>query len=289
MVSGGAYHICKCVPQEIFPETKFINKLWQTRKISSDTAMRDLLKSRSRGAYGVFMQIQKIRREEIRYELEDESERILRKLYAARAPTRRHLTVNEWFQHVQGLEEETMERAKNLLLLGDSWSGKTSAATSWTKPEETLLVNCQGLPDGTLPSIDGAHERGKKWIIWEEIKVQQVLQNKRLFQSTAYTLQLGDSACHAFSYTVLPYKFRHILCTNIFPMTRAEDPTLTEADEDYLSKNFYIPLLKPKQRWFRVESTDTDLEMTNAWALAAMRVEEKVTPLAMRVLAMGGA
>ena len=67
-------------------------------------------------------------------------------------------------------------------------------------------------PGGSLPDISKVHLPGKDTVIWEEVAVvEQVLKNKWVFQSTAHITELGYSACHAFSYPVLPARLRHTL------------------------------------------------------------------------------
>ena len=252
----------------MFPAPKFIWKLWEQHKISGAVAVKDLVASRGRGAMGMVKQIELFEQAELRSQLEAESERRLKKIRLTRKRPRRHAVVREWDQQGSDGDPEEIDRCKALLLLGDSRAGKTVMAADHQPLERTLLVNCQGLPGGALPDISKVHRDGKDTVIWEEITVQQVLMNKRVFQSTAYITELGDSACHAFSYPVLPAKLRHILCTNEFPRTQAEDPKLSKADEDYLQKNFYVPALPAGVKWW-LESDEEDEEMTNEQARLA--------------------
>ena len=116
-----------------------------------------------------------------------------------------------------------------------------------------------------MPCIRQAHLLGKDVIIWEEIRHTQVLANKRVFQSGAWVLELGDSGCHQYAYPVLPCKLKHILCSNYFPRSMKEDPKMTAQEEDYLQKNFFVPRLPPKWKWFLLKK-DPDIIMTNELA-----------------------
>ena len=244
-----------------------MNKLWQTRKISTETACRDLILSRARGAQSSVAQIRSIQDAQLRIDLEAESMRILKKQHQQYSRFREHATITEWFQHVEDLDNEKLDRAKPLLFVDQSQTAKTAKAVSLFPLHDLLLVNCQGLGAEALPCIRGAHLYGKKVIIWEEIKHTQVLANKRVFQSGAWVLNLGDSGCHQYAYPVLPCKLKHVLCTNYFPRSRRELPTMTKEEEDYLQKNFYVPVLPPNSKWYLVPGEQAEV-MSNKEALA---------------------
>ena len=240
-------------------------RLWQMHKIETEDVCRDLIMSRARGALQQEQVIRKFEEAQLRFDLHTESMRILAKLHARYERFRRHETVREWLEHVAKLDTEEIDRAKPLLFVDESQTAKTAKAVSLFPLEDILLVNCQGLGDTMLPSIREVHAQKKKVVIWEEIKHTQVLANKRLFQSGAWVLDLGDSGCHQYAYPVLPYKIKHILCSNYFPRSRAEDKKLTVQDEDYLQKNFYVPRLPPGWKWYLLPE-DADAECTNKFA-----------------------
>ena len=271
-------------PQDVFVEAKFLTRLWQMRKIGTDAVCQDLIRSRSRGAIQQEQVIRKFEEAQLRLDLQEESKRILMKLHAQYERFRRHETVREWLEHVQRLDREEIDRAKPLLFVDDSQTAKTAKAVSLFPLDDILLVNCQGLGDFMLPSIRDVHMKNKKVVIWEEIKHTQVLANKRLFQSGAWVLDLGDSGCHQYAYPILPYKVKHVLCSNYFPRSRAEDKKMSKQEEDYLQKNFFVPQLPPQWKWFLVPE-DADVEMTNKFA---QEKHAEATMLPQNVVAVAG-
>ena len=234
--------------------------------MTAQVAKRDLVRSRGRAALGMIKMIDQFIQEEVKYDLVEESERRLKKIRLSRKRYRRHATIRAWEEQTSKGDPDLLDRTKALLLLGDTRAGKTARASDNQPLRETMLVNCQGLEGGALPDISRAHVEGKTTVIWEEITVQQVIRNKRVFQSAPNITQLGDSACHVATYHVLPAKLRHILCTNDFPMTQQECKELTPANEEYLQKNFFVPLLPDGVVWW-LEDDEPDEEMTNEVAL----------------------
>ena len=127
--------------------------------------------------------------------------------------------------------------------------GKTQRGMDLFGPEQTMQVNCQGLPAGCLPSIANFDRSKVKSIPWDEIRVDQVLGNKELFQATNRVVVLGQSACNQHRYEVYVYQTAMILCSNYFPMSVAEGLGC-KSDEDWLQKNIVRAELPPGQAWF---------------------------------------
>ena len=139
-------------------------------------------------------------------------------------------------------------RFRCLGLFGSSQSGKSCKALSLYGPEATLKVSCQGLPAGVIPSINRFDRRVHKCICWDEIRADQVLGNKEVFQSGLWIVALGQSVCNQHAYDVWLYHIAHILCSNFFPMTQAQGAT--EEDADWLQKNLYVAILLHGERWY---------------------------------------
>jgi hypothetical protein len=133
-------------------------------------------------------------------------------------------------------------------LFGSSRSDKPCKALSLYGPEATLKVSCQGLPVGVIPSLSRFDRQVHKCICWDEIRTDQVLGNKEVFQSGPWIVALGQSVCNQHAYEVWLYQIAHILCSNHFPMTQAQG--LTEEYADWLQKNLYVAILPQRERWY---------------------------------------
>ena len=140
-----------------------------------------------------------------------------------------------------------------LVLLGDTLQGKTSKGMSLFGSKKTLKLACGACPQGVLPSL-GALDRTKiKAILFDEIRVDQVLTFRELFQANQYVQQLGTSACNPYAYSVWVYHMAMILCTNNFDL---DDPDLTDADRKWLRGNAIIVQIPDEDTWF-VRSGET--------------------------------
>ena len=119
-------------------------------------------------------------------------------------------------------------------------------AISLFKNKHTLKVSCQGLPDGVLPGL-GAFDRSvHKAIVWDEIRMDQVLRNREIFQSNQFTQTLQQSVCNQHAFDVWLYHTAQILCTNSFNVEGVENP----ADKEWLTKNMWVVKLGPDQKWY---------------------------------------
>ena len=123
----------------------------------------------------------------------------------------------------------------------------STKALSLFTPDKTLKVSCQGLPCGVLPSL-GRFDRSQHCaIVWDEIRPDQVLNNRELFQSNAHEQFLQQSVCNQHAYSVWVYHTAQILCANSF---EPESPPLAEGDAQWLDSNLEVARLGPGQKWF---------------------------------------
>ena len=134
-----------------------------------------------------------------------------------------------------------------LLFVGDSQSGKSTRGVSLYSMKNTLKVGCQGLPKGVLPSLARFERPKHKAIVWDEIRPDQVLNNRELFQSNAFEQVLSQSICNQHSYGVWLYFTGMILCANDFPMTGKD---ISEGDSQWLKANIKLAELGPGQKWY---------------------------------------
>ena len=134
-----------------------------------------------------------------------------------------------------------------LLLAGDSRPGESTKAMSLFNIKHTLKVSCQGLPKGVLPSLARFDRSKHKAIVWDEIRPDQVLNNRELFQSNVYEQILSQSICNQHSYGVWLYFTAMILCANEFEMEGAD---LMAGDSQWLKVNISTAELGPGQKWY---------------------------------------
>ena len=134
-----------------------------------------------------------------------------------------------------------------LLLVGDSQQGKSSKAVSLFGLENTLKVSCQGLPPGVLPGLGRLDRDKHKAIVWDEIRPDQVLNNREVFQSNAFEQFLQQSICNQHAFSVWLYHIAQILCANWFD---TESTALSSEDVQGSKANFCIVELGPGQNWY---------------------------------------
>ena len=150
----------------------------------------------------------------------------------------------------------SLYRHRSLLIRGKSRSGKTQKACSIFGFSSSLVVNCQGL-GSNLPSLSHLNRSKHKALILDEANYEQVVANKQFFQAGARAVQLGQSACNQFAYSVFVYKLPIILCSNKFPMT--EEEGLSAEDADWLQANIYDVPQPVGGKWY-VDGDELDLD-----------------------------
>ena len=184
-------------------------------------------------------------------QLESQREEVLRvqkRLMSALAHFRSHPRIEEFTSQFDGHNYAIKHRFKSLGLFGASQTGKSLRALSLFGMEATLKVSCEGLPPGIIPSIARLDRTVHKAILWDEIRPDQVLGAREVFQSSAWVLSLSQSNCNQFKYEVWLYGIAHIFCSNHFPMTQAQGQSAQDAD--WLTGNILDIMLPPGQTWF---------------------------------------
>ena len=76
-----------------------------------------------------------------------------------------------------------------------------------------------------------------KAILFDEIRTDQVLTFRELFQANQYLQQLGSSVCNLYTYSVWVYHIAMILCTNNFDLN---NKSVSEAERSWLKKNAIV-------------------------------------------------
>ena len=140
-----------------------------------------------------------------------------------------------------------MGRLRCLLLVGDSQQGKTNKGISIFGVQHTLKVSCQGLPSGLIPSLARLRREVHRAILWDEVRPDQVLNNREVFQSNQWEQWMSQSSCNQHAYSVWLYFTPMILCANEFDM---DHPSISAADSEWLHKNILVASLAPDQKWY---------------------------------------
>jgi hypothetical protein len=222
--------------------------LWQQHKCTEEDAVLELLKSRAKGS---LQAIDNIRITSRMQRLQHQSEDIIQvqtALFAGLKGFRSHPTFDLFLDQFKPETWAKQLRFRCLGLFGNSRSGKSCKALSSYGQEATLKVNCQGLPTGVIPSIARFDRSVHRCILWDEVRPDQVLGNKEVFQSGPWLVTLGQSVCNQHAYEVWLYHRAHILCSNYFPMTTAHGAS--QEDADWLAQNLYVATLPIGERWF---------------------------------------
>lgn len=232
-----------------FPiKAEWVWSLWQQRKCSEEQAERDLVLSRARGSLQAIENLRSFVRMERMMIQQEEIQHVQATLFAGLGRFRPDPRVDTF---VKQFDEETYGhclRFRCLGFFGDSQSGKSMKALSLWGPRATLKVSCQGLPPGVIPSIARFDRRQHQCICWDEIRADQVLGNKEVFQSGPWIVSLGQSVCNQHAYDVWLYHTPHVLCSNFFQMNVAQGAS--EEDADWLEKNIISATLPRGEKWF---------------------------------------
>ena len=232
-----------------FPiKTDWVLSLWQQRKCTADDAVKELLSSRARGALQAMEVVMTTTQKEHVESQREEIGRVQTMLVKALGAFRPHPAIDVYMEQFHAKNYGVKHRYKALGLFGGSQIGKSSKALSLFGLKATLKVSCQGLGVGVIPSISRFDRRVHQAILWDEVRPDQVLGAKEVFQSAPWVVSLGQSNCNQFAYDVWLYGIAHILCSNAFPMS--EDEGQSAEDADWLKSNVIVIILPPCQCWY---------------------------------------
>jgi hypothetical protein len=237
-------HLCQDFPIK----TEWVWNLWQQRKCTEEQAVLQLLRSRAKGSLQAMEIIKNTSRLQRLQWQADDIQSVQLALFAGLHSFRPDPRIDMFMEQFKPETYGKQMRFRCLGLFGSSQSGKSCKALSLYGPQATLKVSCQGLPVGVIPSLSRFDRQVHKCICWDEIRTDQVLGNKEVFQSGPWIVALGQSVCNQHAYEVWLYQIAHILCSNHFPMTQAQG--LTEEDADWLQKNLYVATLPQRERWY---------------------------------------
>ena len=220
---------------------------WRSHKISNDDVVKEFVRSRDRGAVAALHDVEVLIKRARTLDLESEIRRVQDLLQSQQSEFRTHGVIADWMTQFERCRYAVDHRKRCLLFVGDSQQGKSSKAVSLFGPQQTLKVSCQGLPSGVLPSLGRLDRDKHKAVVWDEIRPDQVLNNRELFQSNAFEQFLQQSICNQHAFSVWLYHIAQILCANSFD---TESTALLPGDVQWLKSNLTIVELGPGQKWY---------------------------------------
>jgi hypothetical protein len=223
---------------------------WQSGKIDHEMAIEQLVHCRGRGLLSGISLVEGVRSRQKVLDLKMEIEDVQQSLFSQMNPFRGHPVIDNWMMQYHVQKYKKSSRFRSLLMTGGSQTGKSWKALSLWGVGRTLKVNCQGLAPHTLPSIADFDRSKHCAILFDEIRTDQVLGNKEVFQAGAFTVSLAQSNCNIFCYQLWLYQVAFILCSNSFPVSNIDGATLTDEECDWLQANIDSVNLPSGQKWF---------------------------------------
>lgn len=240
--------LARSCPQDFPLDSQQIWSLWRSRKISDRAALQDMVLCRCSRAESALKAMQALILRE-RENDEDQQQELLRaELRAIEKDYWDHPDITSF---VQSFDEENWgirARWGPLVILGPSQQAKTWKGMSLFRGR-TLKVSCNGLPNGVLPNLSAFNRREHSAILFDEIRADQILGNREVFQSPPWPVKLGQSACAQHEYKVWLYMTALICCTNALQIDE-QSPT-AEEDQEWLDTNCLVVTLAPGQKWYK--------------------------------------
>ena len=220
--------------------------------MSHEACIKDLVNCRDRTAVGAITHLEALVKRARMISLEEEILRVQESIENSLKEFIGHPVIDEFLRQLSPEKYGVTSRLKCLLLVGDSQQGKSNKGMSIFGVKHTMKVTCSGLPPGVLPSLTRMDRETHKAIFWDEIRPDQILNNREIFQSNQWEQWMSQSVCNQHAYAVWLYFIPMILSANDFDM---DHPSISKADSEWLHKNIYVATLAPGQRWF-LDSTD---------------------------------
>ena len=229
-------------------EPKCILTLWRSKKLSHKQAIEQLHVCRGHNIINLVRDIRYHEEQEKLAAWSVQRREVCRLLQLTMRPFIQHPVVLSWKQQFEQRNYGVLKRFITLVLRGPTQLGKTSYAESIFGEDATLTVQCQGLGKD-LPSLREFCRDTHKCIVFDEVDVEQILGNKALFQAGKNVLELSQSKCGGFRYSVWPYQTAMICCSNNFPVSKEEG--LKEAAHiNWIKHNTTVVELAADQTWF---------------------------------------
>ena len=158
---------------------------------------------------------------------------------------RPHPIITDWQKLVA--ESRRGCRTPILALVGGALTGKTSKCMNLFG-SRTVLVSCAGQRNGVLPVVH--LERQHMAVLWDEIRIDQLLQNTEVFACGRPALPESQVFVTGANHPLdrRPRPLAMMLCANFLPMTVSEG--LSAEDALWMEHNVWKVTLEPGTRWW---------------------------------------
>ena len=221
--------------------------MWKQQKMALDVAVHDVVASRDYRAPEVLARMYDLNNKNRALMEKAEELRIQRQLRKGQLPFVQHPKIDQWMDSFAAANYGEVGRCSVLGLIGESQTAKTWKAMSlW--PERTLKLSCNGLSHGILPSLKEFDRVLHSAICFDEIRTDQILGNRELFQSGQWRIKLGQSNCGQHEYSVWLYFIPIIICAN--ELTLDPQSLTYKADQNWLDENITQVELSHGQKWY---------------------------------------
>lgn len=221
---------------------------WRSHKMEDDACYRDLVRCRDPRAPQALSAFEYLRKKEAMLNLQDEIRRVQEDLRTRQRPFISHPSVTLWAEQFSSSNYGKSPRFQTLALVGGSQQGKTSKGMSIFGVSKTVKVSCQGCPKGVLPGLSAFNRNRHVAILFDEARVDQILENREFFQASVYPQQLSQSLCNQYSYEIWVYQVGMIVCANCLPMS--EEEGLSAEDANWMAANVVRVTLGEGQTWY---------------------------------------
>ena len=161
-------------------------------------------------------------------------------------PFRTDPIITAWQQLVLEVQHGSRSRCTILALVGEAYVGKSCKGMSIFGRSKTVRVQCSGYPTGVLPSVDpkGRHAA----VLWEDIRVDQLVQNREVFVSGRPSLPVSEVIVNHGNHQYVQHPLAMMLCANFLPMTVSEG--LSAQDALWMQNNVWKVTLETGTRWW---------------------------------------
>jgi hypothetical protein len=159
-------------------------------------------------------------------------------------PFRDHPIITAWKKMVAEMQHDG--RKPILAFIGGALLGKACKGLSIFGESKTLTVHCAGHPTGVLPVVDleGRHAA----VLWKDIRVDQVLHNRRMFVSWPHFPPFSDVFASHGNHHYEHHPPAMMVCSNFLPTTVSEGLSAEEAL--WMHQNIWKVTLEAGARWW---------------------------------------
>ena len=172
--------------------------------------------------------MEKLQLEQTNASMQKEITRVQNVLASRRRPFWKVPAVTEWLNTFR----ETRCRYPFLVLEGPSMRGKTQFAKALAPSEDMVLeVDCAGK---THPDLRLLRPDKHRFVLFDELAPNVVIEHKKLFQAGPSYVTLGSSVTNMYSFSVWSHALRLIVCSNKWTM---ELDNMTAVDADWIRAN----------------------------------------------------